>query len=95
MHTHTHTHTLRNQWGGPVWGSTMEKPFVCPARHWGGTFERRRQKDLELSHPGPRARTGAPQGMKRKPESAVLAQDKDAVRPGPGDTLCPLIHRLL
>lgn len=61
----------------------------------GGTFERRRQKDLELSHPGPRARTGAPQGMKRKPESAVLAQDKDAVRPGPGDTLCPLIHRLL
>ena len=91
---HTHTYTQR-----PVGKAGLGQHHgkaICvssPTLGWGRLKEgeRRTWNSAILAQGANRT----PQGMKRKPESAVLAQDEDVVRPGPGDTLCPLIHGLL
>lgn len=63
-HTHTHIHTETS--GEGRFGAAPWKSHLCVQPNTGlGTFERRREKDLELSHPGP-GREQDPSGDEKK-----------------------------
>ena len=64
FHTHTHIHTETS--GEGRFGAAPWKSHLCVQPNTGlGTFERRREKDLELSHPGP-GREQDPSGDEKK-----------------------------